>query len=153
MEEFDVTIDYSQIEVFELQSNIALDWNDDHVAQGFRAGTKQIAFGVPDHDGECIVQIQTAGVTEESFEGSERLIRLPFSSSNAGVGIRTVTEQLPVRLPGGDYDVYFGLWPTTDEEGDDAFRIKIGFARQSGAAPKVYRASREMSASPTLVMD
>lgn len=153
MEELIVAIEYSQIEVFEAGTNLALDWTDQHVAQGFRAGEKQISFGVPDHDGECTLQIQTQSVSEADFDGSERLIRVPFSSGRTSIGIRTVTEELPVRVGGGDYDVYFGLWPITDAEGDEAFRIKIGFATRRGVEPSVMRSSREMETNPVVRMD
>ncbi|MEP7453376.1 competence protein ComJ [Phyllobacterium sp. SB3] len=59
--EFAVTVVYTQIVVFDPGiPQTELEWSEDHVAQGFTWMPGNVAFGAPDHDGSCLLQVDTA---------------------------------------------------------------------------------------------
>jgi hypothetical protein len=62
--EFDLAVDYGQI--FAFRPSVArpvVVWTDEHVAQGFAWSPSAMGFGVPDHDGESLVQVNMAPIT------------------------------------------------------------------------------------------
>lgn len=36
---------------------LGLIWSDEHVAQGFAWNDNVVSFGIPDHDGGCLVEL------------------------------------------------------------------------------------------------
>jgi hypothetical protein len=56
--DFPVTIDYTQVLVqAEDRAAHGLLWTDDHVVQGFAWSQGHVSFDVPDHDGECRIEV------------------------------------------------------------------------------------------------
>ena len=69
--EFPITVLYTQVVVHLADlPRPGLLWDDDHVAQGFAWSEGIASFGVPDHDGECLLSVDVAeavNIGEDSY--------------------------------------------------------------------------------------
>ena len=78
--EFDLAIDYGQIFVFGPSVvRPVVVWTDEHVAQGFAWSPSAVSFGVPDHDGESLVKVNTAPIAS-TYVGTGQLFEAKMST-------------------------------------------------------------------------
>jgi len=106
---FSVSIDYTQISVCDGQDTTFSQWSDEHVAQGFVWRENHVSFGVPDHDGLCLVETQLVTAFPPLTEDVLRAIATPLSAPH-GITIATIMQDYPIAdLPGTDYEVQFRL--------------------------------------------
>lgn len=108
--EFDLTILYTQIvvQLADLQLP-GLLWDDEHVDQGFAWSEGIVSFGVPDHDGQCVLRIDVSDELKLDA-GAEWAIQVPFEVS-ALLKIGTVTNMRDVFVPKGLYNLVFQALP------------------------------------------
>lgn len=106
---FPVSVDYTQ--VFALLSSLerpGLLWTDDHVAQGFAWNPGIACFGVPDHDGECLIEFDPAATAASlAVETSLWAIAVPFEADGSELMVGTLMDDRPFALAGGLYRLVF----------------------------------------------
>jgi hypothetical protein len=84
MVQFEVTARYNQQSICSKSEAAFPYWTKDHVAQGFAWRPGHVSFGLPDHDGNCVVQVsQTEGLPQDSALAS-RSILVPLSMDVSG---------------------------------------------------------------------
>jgi len=156
---FSVSIDYSQISVCDEKDSIFSQWNENHVAQGFVWRENHVSFGIPDHDGLCLVE--TCLVTDflPIRDDVIRAIEVPLSAPY-GIRIATITEDYPIEeLASGDYGLQFRLIKSTSIEkspefGDDyAYLLQFLFRRGKSQYFKILRSSGEMTTDKVLTKE
>ena len=123
---FDVCVTHGQVAVYRKGEPTALAWTDDHVAQGIIWSPTDVAFGVPDHDGIC--RLEVSHEPQETFD-PEALwaVRVPFESPVDGLEIGTIADTHTVAVPPGRYTLVFEVHPGAPLGQDYAFRFKLAF--------------------------
>ena len=146
-----VTITHSQISVFDDGEPDFNFWTDDHVAQGFSWREGHVSFGVPDHDGGCIVETQLVDFIPPLDDEVLRAIRVPFSASG-DVFIATIVDEYRSDIPKGDYLIEFRLKPGNlkDDRHDHTYRIDIFFQPDVSKEFSILRRSDEMTSDRVL---
>lgn len=99
-------------------------WTDAPVAQGFAWAEGVVSFGVPDHDGPCLIGVQPFD-TGALAPGALWAVQVPFKVSET-LMIGTVFDMRPVNLPVGQYNLFFEVPAGQD---DHAFGINLKFAK------------------------
>lgn len=146
--QFDLTVLYNQISVCST-SQIAFPlWSDDHVAQGFAWRHGHVSFGIPDHDGNCMVQVEMTNGLPQDREKAERIILVPMQVDTDGATLATVMDVYSLQIDAGIYQLYFLLFPS--ERKDSAFRIWIGFEEMPNPTFNILRKSGEMTTDKVL---
>ncbi len=118
-ETFPILINYTQVCVYLLdRADADLLWTDEHVAQGFSWVPGNVAFGVPDHDGECWMEINiAANVSDVRAETSSWAIEVPFDVGTSEVRIGTLFNDKRFDLPRGPYRLIFEAHPGQTRNG------------------------------------
>ena len=124
---FTIALLYTQLLVGQPGSaGTGLLWSEAEVAQGFAWDPELVAFGVPDHDGECLVAVETerAGpfVPEEDALWA---VSVPFEAREAAVEVGTVLgdpRRFPIRP--GSYQLVFQARPGGAAH---AYRLEVIF--------------------------
>ncbi len=102
-------------------------WGDDEVAQGFTWAEGAVSFGVPDHDGDCLIEVDTARHAPFTVAGDALwAVAVPFTATSATVDVGTVLGERPVPIAPGAYQLVFQARPGAP---DHAFRLDILFVR------------------------
>ena len=130
LSEFSLFILYSQVLVhLTNHPSPGLIWSDEHVAQGFAWSKGLVAFGIPDHDGECLVRVIQA---EDMALAGDSLwaVQVPFEVTEQ-LQIGTVALIQPVEVPVGKYALLFEARP-----GDDAFTFIFNLRFVPSEAPE-----------------
>ena len=101
--EFATVILYGQLVLANPASGRApLVWTNDEVAQGFAWSPDEVAFGVPDHNGECRVSV-TVGTDAAVRVADDALwaLAVPFTAQGPAVEVGTVMleRSIPI-MPG-----------------------------------------------------
>ncbi len=148
---FEVSVSYTQIVVFE--SGVTppvLEWTDEHVAQGFSWMPTIISFGVPDHDGLCHMQIETADQIEADPK-SLWAIRVPFDVPSAPLSIGSIFDTKNVSVPEGKYNVIFEALPgDTLKDGDYAFALHLKFVKDPNPDFEIIKQGTELTTDKVL---
>lgn len=106
---------------------VGLFWSNDEVAQGFAWDKDTIAFGVPDHDGDCLVSVDTGPETSLVVaDDALWAVAVPFTAAGPTMEVGTVLSERPIPIVPGRYQVLFQARPGTTEH---AFRLEITFSR------------------------
>ena len=121
---FALTIMYTQVTVATPGAETALDWTDDHVAQGFSWTPGYVSFGVPDHDGTCVIEVEDARRANVSPDALWA-VRVPFAVGVEPLAIGTLFDERPVAVPSGRHGLVFQAFPGT--EPDVAFVLRLTF--------------------------
>lgn len=126
--EFAVMVDYGQILIFvQGLSRPGLLWTPDHVAQGFAWAPGIVSFGVPDHDGEALIQVEVASDMSLDAEALWA-IRVPFTVPTPLLHIGTVGAMEDVHVPQGSYSLVFEAFPgTIVKEPAYGFVLRLAF--------------------------
>ena len=125
--EFAVLVFYTQLHVAApAGAAVGLLWTDDEVAQGFAWDDTIVAFGIPDHDGECLVRVDTTPSTEERVVAPDALwaVAVPFTATGPVVTVGSITggQEIPIRP--GLYQIIFQARPARTEY---AYRLEVTF--------------------------
>ncbi|PYF07470.1 competence protein J (ComJ) [Rhodobacter viridis] len=123
LDDVPMTVDYTQILVYGISHpSPSLLWTDEHVAQGFAWSEGLVSFGVPDHDGQCRLQ-----VVEEDSPGPDPAalwaVQVPFAV-NEPLAIGSVFETREVQVPLGPHALVFEGMAGTE---DDAYFLRLRF--------------------------
>lgn len=128
--EFAVTVVYTQIVVFDPSvPQTELEWSEDHVAQGFTWMPGNVAFGAPDHDGSCLLQVDAP---EEIQVDPQALwaVRVPFSVASTPLSIGSIFNPRSVSIPEGKYNLVFEVLPGSAKSGVEyAFVFRLNFIK------------------------
>lgn len=148
MPEHEIQILYSQFSVHTQEVDAFPDWTDAHVAQGVAWRPGHASFGVPDHDGKCLLDIAMTDRAPVAGPGTERLLGVPFDVGIRGrAAVSTILETLDLDIPAGAYQLWFELReePELTARGL-AYRIVLRFQRVVAADFVIIRSGAEMSA-------
>ena len=111
-------VDYTQVVAF--CPNLAqagLLWTDDHVAQGFACSHGVACFGVPDHDDQCLIEVETEADVL-AVDTSLWVIAVPFETDGSEIRIGTLFDDKPFTLSSGLYRLVFQAFPGRFENGE-----------------------------------
>ncbi len=128
--DFTLTVLYTQVVVHVAGlDRPGLLWTDDHVAQGFAWAEGIASFGVPDHDGECELQVETAEAVSVDPQALWAL-RVPFRvPSTTPLQIGTITDMRPVTVPPHEYSLVFQAFAGRTEA--IAYILRMSFAKDA----------------------
>lgn len=148
---FQLSVSYAQIVVF--VSGITppeFDWTDDHVAQGFAWMPEIVSFGVPDHDGLCLMQVGT--VDAIAIEPNAlRAIRVPFEVPAASLSIGSILDTKEVNVPAGTYSMIFEALPgDASKAGDYAFVLNLKFLNDESPDFEILKQGTELTTNKVL---
>jgi hypothetical protein len=152
--EFDLTVDYGQIFVLRPSlANSILQWTEEHVAQGFAWSPNAVSFGVPDHDGECLVQVKT--VPRVSIEPQALwAVRVPLDLPSASLTIGSVAVDHEVNVPAGKYSLVFEALPgDIAKDHDYAFVFRLKFCTDPHPDFEILKQGRELTTNRILRKD
>ena len=132
--EFAVLVLYTQLYVSTpAGAAVALQWTDDEVAQGFAWDEDVIVFGLPDHDGECLVHVDTnpAAVASAIAEDALWAIAVPFTVVEPLISIGSIGAERQLSVAPGRYQLVFLARPS---KSGYAYQLNVTFTLQ--AAPE-----------------
>ena len=147
MTEYNLQILYSQFSVHTSESPEFPHWTNEHVSQGVAWRPGHVSFGIPDHDGTCLLDV---GMTDQPLIASsttERLLAVPFDvGPQGGAAVATILETIDLNIQAGAYQLWFELLrePQLVANGQ-AYRIVVRFQKCPDANFIIIRQGREMS--------
>ncbi|WP_137136880.1 competence protein ComJ [Rhizobium sp. FKY42] len=150
--EFPITILYTQIVVH--LPNIprpGLLWDDDHVAQGFAWSEGIVSFGVPDHDGQCLIKVDVLDTIDIS-DSAYWVVQTPFEVASSPIKIGTIGNMKDIDVPAGSFNLVFEALPG-EAEGDYTFSLNLKFIRTDKPEFKILKAGDELSTNKILRRD
>ena len=128
--EISVQILYGQLAVSRPEIALLNLWSDDDVAQGFSWREGSISFGVPDHDGPSVVEVNCVDTRPEFLPNSIHAVEAPLRLGDDGLLLATVTDEIHLRVRAGLYSVRCELIPGTHKDSvQHPFRIRLTFIR------------------------
>lgn len=148
---FDVSVSYTQIVVFVAGiSPPEFDWTDDHVAQGFAWMPEIVSFGVPDHDGICLMQVGTVdaiGVEPNALWA----IRVPFQVPFGPLSIGSILDTKDLNVPEGTYSMIFEALPgDASTDGNYAFVLNLKFLKDESPDFEILKQGTELTTKTVL---
>lgn len=156
--EFDILVDYSQILVhLSTVARPGLLWDDDHVTQGFAYLPGIVSFGMPDHDGVCLVQVDTKAEIAVA-PAAIWALSVPFDVSVSPVKIGTIFTKHDVAVPLGNYNLVFavaqgkGVSRPSSEE-DYAYVVRIDFCPSENPDFRILKKGGEVTTDTVLRRD
>ncbi len=151
--QFLVTITHSQISIFDNAEPDFNLWSDDHVAQGFSWRLGHVSFGVPDHDGQCVVEVKKSEQLPELSDDVLRAIRVPFSAMSEAF-VATIIDESKLDIPVGDYALEYQLRPGQPDHDQYPHTFLISFFFVPGFSEdfKILRRHEEMTATEVITM-
>ncbi len=150
IDSFSVLVEYTQILVhISSHPTPGLLWSDEHVAQGFAWSEGLVSFGVPDHDGECLINIISAQ-DEEVHDDAIWAIQVPFSVSES-LKIGTVFDTRLVNVTHGSYNLIFEV--LSGDENEIAYKINLKFAETDFPEFAVLKQGGELTTDTVLRKD
>lgn len=149
LESFDLAVLYAQVFVSRPGQGGYPLWTDAHVAQGFAWREPCVAFGIPDHDGECRIEV-ALGAPPPLAGDCLRAIEVPFLVPPAGVEVGGLAGWRVVPVPAGPHQLRFDLRP-----GGAGRAYRVGLVL-TPAAPRrfaILRRDGEMTAGEVLTTE
>ena len=124
---FPILVDYTQVVAFcRSLEHPGLLWTDDHVAQGFACNDRIACFGVPDHDGECLLEVDLEATQASlTVDASLWVIAVPFHADGSQLRIGTILDDKPFTLAAGLYRLVFEAHPARSENGTEYTYVLI----------------------------
>lgn len=149
LESFDLTVLYAQIFVSRPTEGGYPLWTDAHVAQGFAWREICVAFGIPDHDGECRIEV-SRGTPPPLAEDCLRAIEVPFLVPPTGVEVGGLAGWRIIGVPAGPHQIRFDLRP-----GGADLAYRIGLVLIPGAPRRfaILRRDGEMTTDEVLTTE
>ncbi|MDR6873282.1 hypothetical protein J2Y55_004306 [Bosea sp. BE125] len=155
MLEFPLTVLYTQIIAF--RTNLprpGLLWSDDHVAQGFAWRPETVAFGVPDHDGACLLHVEALALPYQLPPEALWALSVPFEVSTGRVSVGTVLNTHDFELPIGSYSLIFDVLPgRTIERATYAYLPRLLFVPDARPDFTILRKGDEITTDVILRKD
>lgn len=149
IDSFPVLVDYTQILVHVASHpKPGLSWTDEHVAQGFAWSEGIVSFGVPDHDGECLLNILET-ISEDLEANAIWAVKVPFQV-NETLKIGTVFDTRSVNIPQGSYNLIFEAILGRDGY---AFIINLKFFAVDSPSFSILKQGGELSTNIILRQD
>lgn len=147
--DFPLTIDYSQVLVFTASHpRPGLLWTDQHVAQGFAWSEGLVSFGVPDHDGECRLQLEVADAIAVAADAISA-VQVPFTIAET-IKLGSVFELREADLPLGACNLGFQIIPGDEEF---AFVLRLTFAATEAPDFAILKPGGDVTATQVLRRD
>lgn len=147
--DFPVTIDYTQVLVqTEDRAAHGLLWTDDHVAQGFAWSQGHVSFGVPDHDGECRIEVDL-GHGDALDPHTLWAVQTPFFVTGP-VQIGAVFDLHSVAIPIGNYTLTYQALPG---DGDYAYVLRLTFSQTDAPDFRILKRGGDITADTVLRRD
>lgn len=129
-----VMISYGQILVFSSDlPRPGLLWTDAHGAQGFAYAPGIVSFGVPDHDGQCLLQVD---IVDEIRLTKNALwaICVPFTVHLAPLIAGVIGQPNRIRIKPNKYNMVFEILPASNLHGRQYFyTLRILFCPSKNA--------------------
>ncbi|MBP1853432.1 competence protein ComJ [Rhizobium halophytocola] len=150
--EFPLTVLYTQVVVHLADlPRPGLLWDDEHVAQGFAWSEGIVSFGVPDHDGECLVMVDSAQAVEVA-SSAYWAIQVPFVVDAKPLKVGTIGAMRDIRVPTGQYNLVFQALPG-DAAKDQAFTLALTFVESDAPDFAILRQGDELETDQVLRRD
>lgn len=149
---FPITILYTQIVVHLADTpRPGLLWDEDHVAQGFAWSEGIVSFGIPDHDGQCLV---TVAISEDTQLSTSSLwaVQTPFDVVSSPIKIGTIGNMKNVNVPVDRYNLMFEAC-SGQSESDYAFTLNLRFIRAYTPEFRILKAGDELTTDKVLRRD
>lgn len=142
-----ITVLYSQISVFSNGTPEFNAWEDAHVAQGMSWREGHVSFGVPEHEGPCLLEWGMYTTDSIKVSTAERVLTAPLVVETSGCGIATVLDEIETDIAGGGYQIWFAATPLekTGAEKPDLF-VQICFEKTNNADFNIVKPGAEMTA-------
>ncbi|KPF69553.1 hypothetical protein IP69_10665 [Bosea sp. AAP35] len=155
MIEFPLAVLYTQIQAFRAKLPRAGSlWTDDHVAQGFAWRPETVAFGVPDHDGQCVLQAAVADAPYSLADAVLWAVAVPFEVTTGKVSVGTVLNTRDLDVPVGRYSLVFEAWPGRERAGETyAFMLRLLFCPDAAPDFAILRKGEEITTDVVLRRD
>lgn len=147
--QFPITVLYTQVVVHLADvSRPGLLWDDDHVAQGFAWSDGIVSFGVPDHDGQCVIEVDVA---DNAQVGADCLwaVQVPFDVGTTPLKVGTIGILHDVEVPEGRYNLNFAAYPAQESD-NQAFRLKLIFVPAAVPDFTILKQGDELTTSTVL---
>ena len=147
--DFVVSIDHGQVVVHgEGEPGAGLLWTDEHVAQGFAWSEKLLTLGVPDHDGECRIQVE---LVPEATVSAQALwaVQMPLEVTQP-LHVGALFERHRVGVPNGRYALLYQALPGTQGE---AYVLRLSLAATPQPAFRILRTGGDVTADAVLRRD
>lgn len=150
--QFPLTVLYTQVTVFRHGlPRPGLLWDDDHVAQGFAWDEETVAFGVPDHDGQCWISVDLVDRPPPVPPAALWGVEVPFLASSGRLDIGTVGLAHAYGVPVGQYALAFLAFGAERIDGIDyAFRLHLQFFRNPSPEFKILKQGDELQTDTIL---
>ncbi len=146
--DFPLSIDYAQVLVQADGPTTALLWTDAHVAQGFAWSERLVAFGVPDHDGACRMEVELA-----PFAGPDPqalwAVQVPFSVTGP-LQVGTLFATRGVLVPNGSYNLIYQAFPGRN---DYAYVLRLTFSQSDAPQFRILKRGGDITAATVLRRD
>ncbi len=151
--EFPLTALYKQVVVHRADlPRPGLLWDDDHVDQGFAWSEGIVSFGVPDHDGQCFLQIDVAEELELEAN-AEWAVQTPFEV-DAPLKIGTITNMRDVLVPNGGYNLVFQALPGSAAPEDGyVYVLSLTFVKSVEPSFEILKQGEELATDKVLRRD
>ncbi len=106
---FPLAVNHTQVFAFRRHlERPGLLWTNEHVAQGFAWSPGIACFGVPDHDGECLLELDTAATAASlAVDTSLWAIAVPFDTDETEVQVGTILDDRTFPLGPGRFRLVF----------------------------------------------
>ncbi len=144
--DFPLSIDYAQVLVFTASHpRPGLLWTDDHVAQGFAWSEGVVSFGVPDHDGECRLQVELADAAAIEPDAISA-VQVPFTIGET-IKLGSVFELREAELPHGRYALAFQIVPG---DAEFAYVLRLSFVPDEAADFAILKPGGDVTATTVL---
>ena len=149
--EFALPIFYTQVLLHDAtHPSPGLNWDDTHVAQGFAWSPGLVSFGVPDHDGECLIRVFVEP-DKSVDEAAIWAIRVPYTVTGP-LELGTVGLLQPIAISDGTYDVVFEALPG-DADRDIAYVLSVTFVPTTEPEFAILRQGGEITTADVLRVD
>lgn len=151
LSEFVLPILYTQVLLHDTtHPSPGLNWDDAHVAQGFAWSPGLVSFGVPDHDGDCMIQVR---VEDELLLLDEAIwaVMVPYTVTEP-IEVGTVGLLTPVEVPHGSYNLVLEALPGLPDQ-DIAYILVLTFVRTQNPEFAILRQGGELTTDSVLMQD
>jgi hypothetical protein len=146
LDRFDLTVLYGQIFVSRPGEGGYPLWTQAHVDQGFAWREACVAFGIPDHDGDCRVEVGRG--PPPPLEGDcLRAIEVPYLVPPGGVEVGGLAGQRVVAMPPGPHQIRFDLSP---EAAGPGLRVRLLLTPGAPRRFAILRRDAEMTTDTVL---
>lgn len=152
--EFAVMVFYGQILIFvQGLPRPGLLWTSEHAAQGFAWAPGIVSFGVPDHDGESLIQVKVA--PDIAIEPRALwAIRVPFEVPALPLQIGTVGDMAEIDVSPGRYSLVFEALPgNTVKEPVEGFALRLTFCADPHPDFEILRRGGDLATDKVLRRD